>query len=103
MKTEIVVMIAGMALLTYLPRVLPVFLLEKMTLNRQAEKFLRLIPYTAMAALIFPGILGVDPANSAIGALGGLVAVFVAWLKPSVPLVVLFSVLATMSMYLLGA
>ncbi len=102
MRREILVMILGMAILTYLPRVLPAFLLEKMTLNRRAEKFLRLIPYTAMAALIFPGILTVDPDNAAIGAVGGLVAVAVAWLKPSVPLVVLFSVLAAMLMYLVG-
>lgn len=53
-------MIIGMGIVTYLPRTLPAILIEKMHFTPRAETFLRLIPYTAMAALIFPGILGVN-------------------------------------------
>ncbi len=102
MRTEILLLYLGMMLVTFIPRALPVFILEKFQLSGRAEKFLRLIPYTAMAALIFPGILSVDPGIPLLGAVGGLVAILVAWLKPSVPLVVLLSVLANVLMYTLG-
>ena len=47
-------------LVTYLPRMLPAFVIDKLHLSPKAEKFLKLIPYTAMAALIFPGIITID-------------------------------------------
>lgn len=102
MRQEIVFLYIGMLLVTFLPRVLPVFLLERFQLSARAEKFLRLIPYTAMAALIFPGVLSVDPAQPAVGAIGGVVAILAAYWKPSVPLSVLLSVGAIMLFYLLA-
>ena len=51
---DIYLMILGMTLVTYLPRVLPAFLMGRIRLNARVEHFLQLIPYTAMTALIFP-------------------------------------------------
>ena len=58
---------ALMLLVTFIPRVLPGFLLDKLRLGKKATKFLNLIPYTAMSALIFPGVISVDAGNWWIG------------------------------------
>ena len=53
---DIYLMILGMTLVTYLPRVLPAFLMGRIRLSARVEHFLQLIPYTAMTALVFPGV-----------------------------------------------
>ena len=51
MNYSIILLIIGMALVTYIPRALPAIVIERLKFNTRVEKFLRLIPYTAMAAL----------------------------------------------------
>lgn len=75
------ILIACMAAVTFLPRVLPGFLIGKLRYGKKVEKFLHLIPYTAMTALIIPGIFSVDAAFPWIGAIGGLVAIACACVK----------------------
>ena len=71
MSTQTLLLIAGMMLVTYLPRALPAAFLEKIRPGARAKRFLEMIPYTAMAALIFPGILSADPQRWYVGLLGG--------------------------------
>ncbi len=99
---NIPLLILGMALVTYLPRVLPAFVIGKLTFSRRVEKFLNLIPYTAMAALIFPGVLTTDPDHWYIGVIGAAVAVGLSCIKkiPSVTVVVA-SVAAVMVTYVI--
>ena len=77
---DIYLMILGMTLVTYLPRVLPAFLMGRIRLNARVEHFLQLIPYTAMTALVFPGVFSVD-ANPVLGVVGAAVAGGLAWKK----------------------
>ena len=56
MNIEILLLILGMTAVTYIPRAIPAVLIDKLKVGEKFEKFLRLIPYTAMAALIFPGV-----------------------------------------------
>ena len=63
------------------------------------EKFLKLIPYTAMAALIFPGVFTVDT-NPVIGIVGAAVAGLLAWKKCPVMLCVLATIAADFILYL---
>lgn len=86
MRTEALILVVGMALVTHIPRALPALFLEKLRFGPAVEKFLNLIPYTAMTALIFPGVLTVDAAHPVIGIAGGLTALLLAWRK--CPLVV---------------
>lgn len=85
MRYDVLLLVLGMSLVTYIPRALPAPLLGRLKLSAGMEKFLNLIPYTAMAALIFPGVISVD-ANPVIGIAGGLTALILAWRK--CPLVV---------------
>lgn len=79
---DIYLMILGMTLVTYLPRVLPAFLMGRIRLSARVEHFLQLIPYTAMTALVFPGVFTVD-ANPVLGVVGAAVAGGLAWKKVS--------------------
>lgn len=78
MKYDVLLLVLGMTLVTYIPRALPAVLMDRMKLGPRVEKFLNLIPYTAMAALIFPGIISVNE-NPIIGIAGGLAALVLAW------------------------
>lgn len=80
-SVKIMILILGMAIVTYIPRAIPAVLVDKMKFSAKAEKFLQLIPYTAMSALIFPSVFIVDTDNPIIGIIGGLVAGILAWRK----------------------
>ncbi len=90
-------LILGMAVVTYISRGLPAML--RLRFGKKFEKFLNLIPYTAMAALIFPGVLYVDESAMAVGAVGGLTALLLAWLKCPLLLVVVGAILADVLLY----
>ena len=88
---DIYLMILGMTLVTYLPRVLPAFLMGRIKLSARVERFLQLIPYTAMTALVFPGVFTVD-ANPVLGIVGAAVAGGLAWKKCPIIVCVLAAV-----------
>jgi branched-subunit amino acid transport protein len=81
-----------MSVVTYIPRALPVFLLKYIKLNRRMEYFLKLIPFTVMGALIFPGILTVAD-HYLIGIAGGIAAIFISWKYNKITYVILSAVL----------
>ena len=97
---KIFLLLLGMMLVTYLPRLLPLFLVDKMKVGGMVEKFLKLIPYTAMSALIFPGIFTVD-SNTLVGIVGGSVAALLAFLKCPVMVCVLAAIAADFLVYLI--
>ncbi len=99
-STNIIILILGMAVVTFIPRAIPAVLVDKMHFGPRTEKFLKLIPYTAMAALIFPGVLTVDSANPIIGITGGLVAAVLAWRKCPVMVCVLAAIAADFVLYM---
>ena len=100
-RMEVLLIILGMTAVTYIPRALPAVILDKLKFRAKVEKFLKLIPYTAMTALIFPGIFTVDTAHPAIGIVGGLVAILLAWRKVQVIICVLAAIGADILLYML--
>jgi branched-subunit amino acid transport protein len=54
-------LIVGMMLVTYLPRLLPWVVLSERPLHPLVRRFLLYIPYTALGALITRGALGAPP------------------------------------------
>ena len=101
MRTEIIFLILGMAAVTYIPRAIPAVLIDKMKFGQKIEKFLKLIPYTAMAALIFPGVLTVDSEKTYIGIAGGIIAGFFAWKKAPLIVCVLAAIAVDFVLYLI--
>ena len=100
-STTVFLMLLGMALVTYIPRAIPAVLIDKMHFSPKGEKFLKLIPYTAMAALIFPGVFLTDASRPIIGILGGAVAILLAWKKCPVMLCVLGAIAVDLCLYLI--
>lgn len=100
MKTDILLLILGMAAVTYIPRALPTVLIDKMKFGAKIENFLQLIPYTAMSALICPGVFSVDNTRPEIGIIGGIVAGVLAWRKNPVMICVLVAIVADFFLYL---
>jgi len=85
--------IIGMTIVTYIPRMFPLVILSDLELNSFWRRFLYYIPPAALMALIFPGILRATE-SSGIALAGGLMAVVLAFYKFNLLLIVLGAILA---------
>ncbi|HLR62100.1 MAG TPA: AzlD domain-containing protein [Lentibacillus sp.] len=94
----ILVIIIGMALVTMIPRVIPAFIVDKLQFHDWVNRWLNAIPFAALGALIFPGILAVIPEQPLIGLIGGIVAVALAYFGLNVILVVIGAILTVFLM-----
>lgn len=92
------ILIFFLCLSTYIPRVLPALFMDKIQVSGRFSTFLQLIPYTAMASLIFPAILYVDD-NIWVGIVAGVVAVIASLKKLPIIGVVLSSVIVCVIFY----
>lgn len=99
-RLEVLLLFLAGMLVTYIPRMLPALFIGKLTFSPKFERFLKLIPYTAMTALIFPGILKVDSNHPAVGLVGGGVAALLAYWKMPLIVCVIGAVLADVVVYL---
>lgn len=95
-------MLLGMALVTYIPRMIPLTVLEGKQLPTLVSRILQNIPYAVLGALIFPAILFVQEGNLLFGIIGMIVAFSIALVGGSVMTVVLgtIGVLAIYSLFL---
>ena len=93
------VVIIGCALVTFIPRLIPALFIDKLDLSPKVEKFLNLIPYTALAALICPGVLTVDSQLWYIGLIGAIVAAGLAWKKVPLGAIVILTVVILIGVY----
>lgn len=90
-----VLLVVGMALVTYLPRVLPLVMFSELKLPPLVQAFFRYIPYAALGALIFPGVL-TSTGNYASAAAGCIVAMGLAFRRVNLVLVVAGGVLGVL-------
>ncbi|WP_458455916.1 AzlD domain-containing protein [Methanobrevibacter sp.] len=95
----IMLVILGCAIVTFISRVIPALFIDKLNFSPKVEKFLNLIPYTALAALICPGVLTVDPQLWYIGLIGAVVAAGLAWKKVPLGAIVILTVVVLISVY----
>lgn len=89
----IILTIIGMSLATMIPRMIPSFLVDKLQFRPWVNRWLNAIPYAALGALVFPGILSVIPENPQVGIIGGIVAAILAYFRLNVVLVVIGAIL----------
>jgi len=97
---RLLAIILGMSVVTNLPRVLPMTLLGRVRLPAPLERWLAHVPYAVLGALIFPGILGVQPAHPAVGLSGGAAAAVLALVRAPVLVVIAAAIAAAMGMQL---
>lgn len=92
-------MILGCAVVTFIPRLLPAVFIGRINLGPISEKYLNLIPYTALTALIVPGVLTVDNQLWYIGLIGAIIAAALAWKKVPLGAIVILTVIILISVY----
>jgi branched-subunit amino acid transport protein len=98
---RLIIIILGMAAVTYLPRFLPMYVLTRLEIPNIVIAWLRYVPVAVLAALIVPGILTADrqvflaPGNSYL--LASVPAFFTAWRTKSM----MFTVMVGMGIVLL--
>lgn len=97
MKSEILWMIVGMGLVTYIPRMLPFVLFKGKELHTFLQGILKNVPYATLGALIFPGILFIQD-DLWYGILGAAAAFIAAFLGANVIIVVIGSI-AVLTVY----
>lgn len=95
----IMLTILGCTIVTFIPRVMPALFIDKLNFSPKFEKFLNLIPYTALAALICPGVLTVDNQLWYIGLIGAVVAAALAWKKIPLGAIVILTVVILIAVY----
>lgn len=82
-----------MALVTYIPRALPITLFNKQIKSKFVKSFLYYVPYAVLASLTFPGILYCT--DNMVAALAGtVVALILAFFEQSLVVVAAAAVLA---------
>lgn len=86
------IIILGMTLVTYLPRMFPLLLFANLDLSPFLKRFLHYIPPAALSALIFPGILqATESAATAIW--GAFIALLLAYFNFNLLVVVMSSII----------
>ena len=95
----VALVILGCAVVTFIPRLIPALFVDKLNFSPKFEKFLNLIPYTALAALICPGVLTVDSQLWYIGLIGAVVAAGLSWKKVPMGAIVIITVVVLISVY----
>ncbi|WP_276912182.1 AzlD domain-containing protein [Dubosiella newyorkensis] len=91
---KMAILIGLLSLATYLPRLLPALLIDSIHFSKRWRTFLRLLPYTVMAALIVPGTLSGDGESFAGSLAGTFVAILGGWFSLPPIFVVLLAVLS---------
>ena len=100
---NMILLILGMAAVTYIPRLVPFFLIGSNKLPKRVDAFLKCIPVAAIGALIIPGVFNAVPDEPLAVICGmGFALVYGFW-KGGIIIPVLGSVLATYLILLLPA
>ncbi|UCZ52002.1 AzlD domain-containing protein [Bacillus shivajii] len=87
MNMTIVLMIIGMGIVTYIPRMMPLVMLQTESWPTWSKRMLSRVPYAVLGALIFPGILTFHE-NIWFAMTGALMAIILAYVGAPLILVV---------------
>lgn len=90
-KIYVLISILLMALVTYLPRVIPLALIRTKIKNIYLKSFLTYIPYGVLSAMIFPAIF-YSTGNIITASAGTVVAVVLSYMNLGLLPVALFAV-----------
>jgi branched-subunit amino acid transport protein len=96
-------MIAGMCVVTFVPRIIPLLLGRDLELPVWIRRWLSYFPYAALGSLIFPGILSVVNGKPWIGLAAGIVAAGLALKARNAIIPVLAAISLVVLLQLLGA
>lgn len=93
-----ILLIAGMMLVTYIPRLVPFLVISDKNLSKRVNGFLRSVPYVALGALIIPGVFSAIPKMPEASLLGIAFAFIYGWFRGGIIIPVLGSIFITVIM-----
>lgn len=91
-------MLIGMAVVTYIPRAIPLTFLEGKELPPIISGILQNIPYAILGAMIFPAILLIKEGDILFGLVGTVTAFAIAFAGANV-IIVVIGAIAILSIY----
>jgi len=95
------ILVICMALVTYIPRMLPLVGLRRMNLSPRLASFLRYVPIAALSSLIFPSIM-YSTGNIQSALAGSVVAAILAVMRLNIMVVVLGAIMAVLMWQYVG-
>ena len=98
---NIILIVVGMAAVTYIPRLLPFLMLSNKQIPAKVDSFLKCIPVAAIGALIIPGVFESTPDMPIAGIAGICFALIIGLWKGGIIVPVLGSVAVTFLVFLL--
>ncbi len=98
---NLILIICGMAVVTYIPRLLPFLMLSSKDIPARVDSFLKCIPVAAIGALIIPGVFDSTPDLPLAGIAGICFALIIGLWKGGIIIPVLGSVAVTFLVFLL--
>lgn len=99
-REEMILLVIFMAIVTYIPRMLPIVLFKDSKLPHFWRAFFSYIPYAALASLIFPGII-YSTGNIYSAVFGGIVSLILAYYRLNVIIVVFGGILGAYAVQML--
>ena len=90
---NIKLLILVMMVVTYLPRLIPFLFVSKGRLPENLRSFLKYIPYTALGALILPGIFTATPNMPWAAMAGAVFALIYGWFRGGIIIPVMGSII----------
>ena len=91
MDSKILIIILGLAVVTYIPRMIPLVFFKSEKIPATAQNVLQNVPFAILGALIFPGILTIND-DMMFGIIGAAAAFLAAYLGANLIIVVMLSV-----------
>lgn len=96
-------LIVGMLLVTYIPRVAPFWVMDRIQIPASVIRFLEFVPYAMLGALIFPGVITSVGGHWVISLTAFSVGVLAAYRWGGTMVPILLSVItATLAQWLIG-
>ena len=99
---DILTVIILMMLVTYLPRMIPMYFINVEKIPSELKRFLSFIPYAALGALILPGSISAISGRPEVSALAIAVSAVIAWFNSNIIVTVFLTVAATYLLLLTG-
>ena len=82
-----------MSLVTYIPRLIPFVIMDKLKLSKGAKKILEYIPYAALGALVFPSGFTAISTDHRASFIGIIVAIIMSLFTQNILSIVIITIL----------
>ena len=99
---DVLIIAVLMGIVTYIPRLLPMYFFNVERIPTKLKLFLSFIPYAALGALIMPGSINAISGKPMVSILGIAFAAIIAWFNSNIIITVFLTVAAVYLMLFAG-